>query len=172
MHTTLVRVTSGLSLSLALAACGDGGPAGPGTGTVEVTAATTGDIQVRLTAIRGNCRVQGDALRTIRLVAGETFPVRFDVLCVRAPLLGRIVFVGSRGGNFEVYSTSPEALARDAGGNIIHNRRFYWTSSNPGVATVSPYGETAVIRGVAPGTVTITARSTTLSASVAVEVEP
>jgi uncharacterized protein YjdB len=37
---------------------------------------------------------------------------------------------------------------------------------------VSPYGETAVVRGVAPGTVTITARSTTVTASATVTVQP
>jgi hypothetical protein len=69
-------------------------------------------------------------------------------------------------------SAEVQATARDAGGDLLCCRRFYWTSSNPGLATVSPYGETAVVRGVAPGTVTITARSTTVTASATVTVQP
>jgi hypothetical protein len=69
-------------------------------------------------------------------------------------------------------SAEVQAAARDAGGDLLCCRRFYWISSNPGLATVSPYGETAVVRGVAPGTVTITARSTTVIASVTVTVQP
>jgi hypothetical protein len=65
-----------------------------------------------------------------------------------------------------------EAVGRDAGGEILSSRRFYWTSSDPGVATVSPYGDTAVLTSVAPGVTTITARNAVTSASVTIEVQP
>jgi hypothetical protein len=65
-----------------------------------------------------------------------------------------------------------EAVGRDVDGGILFFRRFYWSSSDPGVATVSPYGPTAVLTGVAPGVTTITARNSVTSASVTVEVEP
>jgi Bacterial Ig-like domain (group 2) len=65
-----------------------------------------------------------------------------------------------------------EAVGRDADGGILSFRRFYWTSSDPGVATVSPYGDTAVLTSVAPGVTTITARNAVTSASVTIEVQP
>jgi hypothetical protein len=65
-----------------------------------------------------------------------------------------------------------EAVARDADGGILVFRRFYWTSSDEGVATVSPYGDTAVLTGVAPGVATITAWNAVTSASVTIEVQP
>lgn len=80
--------------------------------TETVSGVPEGDIQIRLTAVRGNCRSQGDDLRTIRVVAGDTFHVRFEVSCVRAPLLGRIVFTSSRGGNFDIYSSRPDGSDR------------------------------------------------------------
>jgi Big-like domain-containing protein len=63
------------------------------------------------------------------------------------------------------------AEARDAAGEVLPYR-FYWTSSNPAVATVSEYGEWADIAPVTPGTVTITARSTAATASVTLDVLP
>jgi hypothetical protein len=65
-----------------------------------------------------------------------------------------------------------EAVGRDADGVILFFRRFYWTSSDPGVATVSPYGDTAVLTSVAPGVTTITARNAVTSASVTIQVHP
>ncbi len=80
--------------------------------TETVSGVPAGDVQVRLTAVRGNCRNQNDDLRTIRVAAGETFRLRFDVSCVRSPLLGRIVFTSSRGGNFDIYSSRPDGSDR------------------------------------------------------------
>ncbi len=65
-----------------------------------------------------------------------------------------------------------EAVGRDADGGILSFRRFYWTSSDPDVATVSPYGDTAVLTSVAAGVTTITARNAVTSASVTIEVQP
>jgi Bacterial Ig-like domain (group 2) len=65
-----------------------------------------------------------------------------------------------------------EAVGRDVDGEILSFRRFYWTSSDPGVATVSPYGDTAVLTGVAPGVPTIMARNAVTSASVTIAVQP
>lgn len=65
-----------------------------------------------------------------------------------------------------------EAVGRDADGGILSFRRFYWTSSDPGVASVSPYGDTSVLTSVAPGVTTITARNAVTSASVTIEVQP
>lgn len=65
-----------------------------------------------------------------------------------------------------------EAVGRDADGEILSFRRFYWTSSDPGVASVSPYGNTTVLTSVAPGVATITARNAVTSVSVTIEVQP
>lgn len=46
------------------------------------------------------------------------------------------------------------SIARDAGGNVLTGRAVTWTSSAPGIATVSAAG---VVTGVAPGTATVTA---------------
>ena len=62
-------------------------------------------------------------------------------------------------------------VARDAAGEILQDRRFHWTSSDPAVATV--IGEQiAQVTTTGPGTVTITARSTTLSATANLTVLP
>ena len=141
-HVPRMRLMSGLCLALALAGCGDDGPADPGTGTVEVTTASTGqgldtdgylvdvvgagtlaigtnatatlaevpagDLEVRLTGVRGNCTVQGPHPRLIRVVAGETFRTHFDVVCAHTPLLDRIVFYSNRDGSYELYSMKPD----------------------------------------------------------------
>ena len=80
--------------------------------TESLAGVSAGDIQVRLTAIRGNCRVDGGLPRTIRLVADDTFRTHFDVHCVRAPLLDRIVFSSTRGGRYEIYSANPDGSGR------------------------------------------------------------
>src|SRR3989442_1693526 len=48
------------------------------------------------------------------------------------------------------------ATPKDAAGNVLAGRAVAWTSSNPGIATVSASG---LVTGVAPGTATITATS-------------
>ena len=48
------------------------------------------------------------------------------------------------------------AIVKDANGNVLTGRVVAWSTSNPGVATVS---STGVVTGVAAGTVTITATS-------------
>lgn len=53
-------------------------------------------------------------------------------------------------------TTQLAATTRDADGLTITGRAVTWESSANGVATISPAG---VVRGVAPGSVTITARS-------------
>jgi len=67
-----------------------------------------GEVEVRLTSIRGNCTLQGPNPRLLRVVAGETFSMHYDVACVHTPLLGRIVFTSNRDGNYEVYSMNPD----------------------------------------------------------------
>jgi hypothetical protein len=62
--------------------------------------------------------------------------------------------------------------ARDAGGQALPGRRFYWTSSNPAAATVVAYGEIGDVTAVGPGSVTITARSGPLTASATFPVLP
>ena len=61
------------------------------------------------------------------------------------------------------------AVARDAGGQPLYDRRLTWESSNPAVATVDPDG---LVQTIAPGAVTITARSTVVSASATITVLP
>ena len=48
------------------------------------------------------------------------------------------------------------ATLKDARNNVVRGRQVTWTSSAPAVATVSPTG---LVTAIAPGTVTITARS-------------
>jgi alpha-tubulin suppressor-like RCC1 family protein len=62
--------------------------------------------------------------------------------------------------------------ARDAGGQILPGRRFYWTSSNPGAATVGAFSDVGDVTAVGPGPVTITARSGTLTATATFQVLP
>jgi uncharacterized protein YjdB len=59
------------------------------------------------------------------------------------------------------------ATTRDASGNVLTGREVAWSSSAPGIATVSASG---VVTGVAPGTATITATSENRSGSATVTV--
>jgi alpha-tubulin suppressor-like RCC1 family protein len=61
------------------------------------------------------------------------------------------------------------AVAKDPGGQPLYERRLTWGSSNPAVATVDHGG---VVSAVAPGSVTITAHSTVVSAGTTVTVLP
>ena len=61
------------------------------------------------------------------------------------------------------------AVAKDASGQPLYDRRLTWESSNPAVATADAGG---VVTAIAPGTVTITARSTVVSASTTLPVLP
>ena len=76
--------------------------------TATLAEVPTGDLEVRLTGVRGNCTVQGPHPRLIRVVAGETFRTHFDVACAPTPLLGRIVFYSTRDGSYELYSMNAD----------------------------------------------------------------
>lgn len=76
--------------------------------TATMPEAGAGDLEIRLTSVRGNCAVQGPNPRLIRVVAGETFRLHFDVTCVRTPLLDRIVFSSERDGAWELYSMNAD----------------------------------------------------------------
>jgi uncharacterized protein YjdB len=62
------------------------------------------------------------------------------------------------------------AVALDQAGQVLTDRRFHWTSSDTTIATVSEHGELSEITGLSPGTVTVSARSSTVTASVNVRV--
>jgi uncharacterized protein YjdB len=59
------------------------------------------------------------------------------------------------------------AVARDASGNQLHDRFVTWSSSSPGVATITASGS---VTAIAPGTATVTASSEGKSDSVVVTV--
>jgi alpha-tubulin suppressor-like RCC1 family protein len=61
------------------------------------------------------------------------------------------------------------AVAKNAAGETLPGRRFTWESSNPALAAVDQLG---IVSALAPGSVTITARSTVVSASVTIRVLP
>jgi hypothetical protein len=65
-----------------------------------------------------------------------------------------------------------QAVARDAGGQVLPGRRFRWSSSNTAVATVADAGDQGSVQTTGPGTVTITARSAGLTAAVTFPVLP
>lgn len=65
-----------------------------------------------------------------------------------------------------------QAVARDAQGQVLPNRRFQWSSSDPAIATVLDAGDLGYVLTTGPGIVTITARSNAASASVAIPVFP
>jgi Tol biopolymer transport system component len=83
-----------------------------GAGTLDIGANATaslaevpsGDIEVRLTGVRGNCAVEDPNPRLVRIVAGETLRTDFEVACADTPLLGRLVFYSLRDGSYELYS--------------------------------------------------------------------
>jgi hypothetical protein len=61
------------------------------------------------------------------------------------------------------------AVAKDAAGEPMYDRRLTWETSNSSVATVDESGQ---VTAVAPGMVTVTARSTVVSASRTITVLP
>jgi Tol biopolymer transport system component len=83
-----------------------------GAGTLAIGANATatldqvpaGDLEVRLTGVRGNCSVQAPHPRLLRVTAGETIRTRFDVACAQTPLLDRIVFSSLLDGTYQLYS--------------------------------------------------------------------
>jgi Tol biopolymer transport system component len=72
--------------------------------TATFAEAPAGDLEVRLTGLRGNCTVQAPHPRLVRVVAGETSRTHFTVACAYTPLLGRIVFHSRRDDNIDLYS--------------------------------------------------------------------
>jgi uncharacterized protein YjdB len=66
-------------------------------------------------------------------------------------------------------SVQLNAIVRDANGNIVTDRAVAWSSSNPGVATVSSSG---VVMGAAVGSASITATSEGKSGATIVSVIP
>ena len=83
---------------------------GAGTLAIGTNATATfdevpaGDLEIRLTGVRGNCSVQAPHPRLVRVTAGETLRTRFDVACEQTPLLDRIVFSSLLDGTYQLYS--------------------------------------------------------------------
>jgi Tol biopolymer transport system component len=75
--------------------------------TVAFTEVTAGDQEIHLSGVRGNCAVQQPHPRRIRVSAGETFRLQFEVRCAHAPLLGRMV-----------YSTADPSVEREVNGDL------------------------------------------------------
>jgi len=61
------------------------------------------------------------------------------------------------------------ATTRDANGNALGGRVITWSTSDPNVATVD---QTGLVRGVGPGSATITATSEGKSGTAAITVTP
>ncbi len=61
-----------------------------------------GDHLVRLLSI-ANCEVQGENPRTVTIPDGGTAQTRFELRCVQAPRVGRIVFGSERDGLPNIY---------------------------------------------------------------------
>ena len=72
--------------------------------TATLDEVPAGDVEVRLTGVRGNCTVQAPHPRLIRVTAGETLHTRFEVACADTPLLDRIVFSSRLDGTYQLYS--------------------------------------------------------------------
>ncbi|HYC33380.1 MAG TPA: hypothetical protein VEB59_13925 [Gemmatimonadales bacterium] len=77
-------------------------------GTATLSEVPAGDVEIRLARVRGNCTVQGPHPRVLRVVAGETFQVHFDVACAATPMLGRIVFYAQRNSKYDLFAMNPD----------------------------------------------------------------
>jgi Tol biopolymer transport system component len=105
VEVTTVSTGQGLDTDGYIVAVVGAGSLAIGTNaTATLAEVPAGDLEIRLTEVRGNCTVQEPHPRLIRVVAGETFRTHFDVVCAHTPLLGRIVFSSNRHGNFDLYS--------------------------------------------------------------------
>jgi alpha-tubulin suppressor-like RCC1 family protein len=107
----------------------------------------------------------GDALITARI---DTL-VRFVAFTVLQPPAS-IAIVSAPDSLIDPDTTYIQAVARSANGQILFGRRFHWSTSDAAVATVGDGGDAGYLLTTGPGTVTITARSTTTSASVSIPV--
>lgn len=120
---------------LAALGCSGSESTGPSTGTVQVTALTTGvaldpdgylvaldgggaqplarnggmvtfssveagNHSVALSGLAPNCAVSGPNWRMVRVTAGATAQLVFQIAC---PRLGQIAFMSNRDGNVEIY---------------------------------------------------------------------
>ena len=85
--------------------------------TVAFAEVPAGDQEIHLSGVRGNCAVPQAHPRLIRVTAGETFRLHFEVRCAPAPLLGRMVYsilepgVG-REVNGELYIMAPDGSSQ------------------------------------------------------------
>jgi hypothetical protein len=66
-----------------------------------------GEAELRLSGIRGNCRVHGEYPRRLRVPAADTVETHFYIICDSLPLRGRIAFTDERGTAPELYTLIP-----------------------------------------------------------------
>lgn len=97
-----------------------------------------GDREVSLTAIRGNCRVQGPHPVLIRVPADETFHLSFEIACAHAPLLARMIISKARGDSSHLYAMSPDGTSQ-----YRLTRSDLWESS----PSISPDGSRVLFVG-------------------------
>jgi Tol biopolymer transport system component len=106
--------------------------------TVRFPEVPAGDREVNLTAIRGNCRVQGPHPVLVRVPAEETFHLNFEVACAHAPLLARMVISKARRDSSHIYAMSPDGTSQ-----YRLTRTELWESS----PSISPDGTRILFLG-------------------------
>ncbi len=125
---------------------------------------TSSDQAVVTIASTGQARAAGNGTATISVASGgvsASIPATVQQVAVSIDMSPASVSVAVGA------SVSLTATPRDANGHPVGGMTVTWSSSNPGAATVDGAG---LVRGVAPGSATVTAASGSLSRTASVTV--
>ncbi|MDE0081033.1 MAG: Ig-like domain-containing protein [Gammaproteobacteria bacterium] len=123
-------------------------------GSVNGTATVTAEVRVSSSLGGSSGSASGSAEVTVRR----------QVASVEVTPSAEIVYVG------HTLPLSAEPL--DGSGHAVTEAGFSWESSDNAVATVASMGSTGLVRGVAPGPVTITVTADSVEATVEITVVP
>jgi hypothetical protein len=124
------------------------------------------DIRVAVVSIRGVVTARSPGVTTITATSeGRSASVRLTVLPVP---VAEVVLTPNAATLVPSQTLALNVALRDADGLPLSGRTVTWSSSDPQVASVPP--GSGLVRGVSPGTATITATSEGVSASATVTV--
>ena len=136
--------------------------------TIDTATVTWSSSATQFATVDPDGLIFGVSPGTTRIV-GELAGLRDSFTVVVLPPAASVAITEAPDSTIVPGSYQLSAVAMDAGGQPLYERRLTWESSNAAVAAVDAGG---VLQTVAPGSVTITAHSRAVSASVTIPVLP
>jgi uncharacterized protein YjdB len=130
--------------------------------TSSTVAWTTDDAQIANPASTGNLTadVSTSNTGTATITASVAGVQGTATITVDPGAVSTITVTGPSKNLKPGFTTQLTATAQDTQGNVVPNQSFFWTTSNPLVASVSSSG---AVTGIHNGNVTITAYSTLIA---------